>query len=295
MQQFNTVITIYELLLNYLKAKHGQRSVQLLIFINKNKRLSMKIIIVTVCLLSCFIHLQATKIKLSAQEIEQVGKKIWQNECSLSTEKLTWWNDKEDCASLGIGHFIWYPKEHTTLFTEQFPELMRFLKNHRVKVPAWLMSECPWNSREEFFDDFNSKRMLELRELLLNTINLQVKFILKKTEQLINSITKSSAKRQFDRLIATREGIYAVIDYTHFKGPGLNLKEQYNNEGWGLLQVLETMQSSNSALEDFIQSAEIVLKRRVQNAPAEKKEDRWLKGWLNRVANYRLPFSSKIK
>jgi len=40
-----------------------------------------------------------------------IGRKIWQNECAGTVEGLTSWNKGEDFASLGIGHFIWYPAE----------------------------------------------------------------------------------------------------------------------------------------------------------------------------------------
>jgi hypothetical protein len=48
-------------------------------------------------------------------------KKIWQNECNGTIAGLTSWNAGEDFASLGIGHFIWYPKGRRGPFEKVFP------------------------------------------------------------------------------------------------------------------------------------------------------------------------------
>jgi hypothetical protein len=44
--------------------------------------------------------------------------------------------------------------------------------------------------------------------------------------------------------------------------------------------------SGEGAVTDFAQSAVMVLTRRVQNAPPERGEQRWLPGWINRVRAY---------
>ena len=38
---------------------------------------------------------------------------------------------------------------------------------------------------------------------------------------------------------------------------------------------------------DFAEAAARVLERRVQNAPDERREQHWLRGWLRRVDSYR--------
>jgi hypothetical protein len=81
-------------------------------------------------------------------------------------------------------------------------------------------------------------------------------------------------------------GLYALIDYVHFKGTGLAQAERYNNTGWGLLQVLETMDETRPPLQAFVASARINLENRVHNAPAERNESRWLQGWMNRLDTY---------
>jgi hypothetical protein len=58
-----------------------------------------------------------------------------------------------------------------------------------------------------------------------------------------------------------------------------------------LLQVLQQMQSTTVSLENFVAAAEVVLRRRVDNAPVERDEQRWLAGWVNRLQTY-LPLLS---
>ena len=72
------------------------------------------------------------------------------------------------------------------------------------------------------------------------------------------------------------------------KGEGLKGVASYNNQAWGLKQVLENMKGTSighDALVEFSNSAKYVLTRRVQNAPRD--ESQWLKGWYNRVDTYK--------
>src|SRR3954470_18953204 len=89
---------------------------------------------------------------LSETELDAIGRRVWQNECGGSREGLTSWNSGEDFASLGIGHFIWYPRGQRGPFEESFPKLVAFLSAHGEQLPSWLKPDaaCPWNSRKEF-------------------------------------------------------------------------------------------------------------------------------------------------
>ena len=97
---------------------------------------------------------------------------------------------------------------------------------------------------------------------------------------------RDAVRRNFERLAASGKGTFALIDYVNFKGEGTNPKERYKGEGWGLLQVIEGMESGEdvSPIRAFSESAARVLTRRVKNA--EHDESRWLKGWMNRVRSY---------
>ena len=138
--------------------------------------------------------------------------------------------------------------------------------------------------------------MKQLRIFLTDTIDLQADFMVERLrEALPRMLVAGSPERRarieknFNRLAGRPQGCYALIDYVNFKGEGVLLTERYKGQGWGLLQVLAGMAGENgdSALNEFADSAERVLRQRVQNAPPERNEQRWLPGWLNRVASYR--------
>src|SRR6478672_10097195 len=103
-------------------------------------------------------------INLSPAEAQRIGHKIWQNECNGTISGLTSWNAGEDFASLGIGHFIWYPEGRKGPFEESFPKLVAFISSRGAKLPALLLAvgslqPCPWNSRDEFLQAQNTSEM----------------------------------------------------------------------------------------------------------------------------------------
>jgi hypothetical protein len=246
--------------------------------------------------LSSIIHAQS--IQLSSSEAHLIGQKIWHNECRCSTEQLTWWKKGEEWASLGIGHFIWYPAEKRGPFTQTFPELLTFLAQHKVQLPAWLKPNlaCPWQTREAFFDALQSPRMQELRTLLSSTLELQAQFIAQRLERALPEMLNACAlserahiQKQFYRVAQSPMGLYALIDYVNVKGEGTNPTERYNKQGWGLVQVLSRMKGKTTgkeALQEFVTSAKTVLTERVHNAPPSRNEGQWLKGWHNRMDTY---------
>lgn len=231
---------------------------------------------------------------LSNTDLESIGKRVWQNEAAGQVSGLTAWNSGEAFASLGIGHFIWYPTGPKGPFEESFPSLLQFLVQKKVRLPEWLKPDmpCPWTDRDAFLKDAQSQRMRELRALLTSTIPLQSQFLAERLEKGLPSILatlpaqeRAAVKNAFERLAATPEGRFALIDYVNFKGEGTKSTERYQGKGWGLLQVLQAM-PPNGSVRDFSDAAADVLKRRVQNAPAERNEQRWLPGWTRRVQDY---------
>jgi len=81
-------------------------------------------------------------------------------------------------------------------------------------------------------------------------------------------------------------GMYALIDYVNFKGTGVSPQERYQEQGWGLLQVLLHMDNRQPPLQSFVQAAKRILEQRVANAPEQRQEQRWLTGWHNRLDTY---------
>jgi hypothetical protein len=240
----------------------------------------------------------AEPVRISDPDALRIGKRIWQNESSGTVAGLTAWNAGENFASLGIGHFIWYPQGVHGPFDESFPKLLAFARERHVAIPVWLnqSSSCPWNSRAEFSSAQNSPQMRELRQFLSRTIDLQAQFLVARLQQSLAKMLDEAApadraniERQFARVASTPHGCYALVDYVNFKGEGVLHTERYRGEGWGLLQVLEQMHGTENgpgAAREFSNSAAAMLRRRVQNSPPERHEARWLPGWLNRVHSY---------
>jgi hypothetical protein len=238
-------------------------------------------------------------VVLSHADVLRIGKKIWQNECNGTVSGLTSWNKGEDFASLGIGHFIWYPKGKRGPFEESFPKLVSFISKRGAKLPTILLGTgeppCPWNSRVEFLQAQHTPPMNQLRKFLVDTIDLQAEFLIARLDGALPKMLaeaapadRASVQQQFERLTKTPQGCYALIDYVNFKGEGVLHTERYQGQGWGLLQVLESMHGSSEAdaVDEFARAAKAVLTQRVHNAPAERHESQWLTGWLRRVNSY---------
>ena len=239
--------------------------------------------------------------QLSSAELERIGKRIWQNETAGSVEGLTSWNSGEDFASLGIGHFIWYPAGKDGPFEESFPQLISYFRQAGVQVPQWLLQtrDCPWATREAFIRDKNSQHQQDLRRLLSSTVKEQTQFIIARLNAAKPKFQDAAGNaagmvaNNMQLLGQTAAGNFAMIDYVNFKGEGLKPEERYKGQGWGLLQVLVEMgpvASSKDAPAAFARASKAVLTRRVENSPAARKERQWLQGWLNRCGSYAKPF-----
>ena len=242
------------------------------------------------------------KFQLTSHELEWLGEQIYSNECNTNFECLTSWNSGEDFPSLGIGHFIWFRADQESTFEETFPQLIKFMNTKKAPVPAWINEKSdpnsPWTSRKNFYANFVSGKMKELRNFLAQQKALQVEFIVLRFNQTLNQIVldfPESVRPEIEDMIKTiisREdtlGLYALIDYVHFKGTGLSHKERYLGHGWGLRQVLNEMLQKPVTLPSFVESAENVLARRVINAPIERNERQWLAGWSKRLQTYLPP------
>ena len=258
---------------------------------------------VLACLLVALAGIPATadagcSVAIDAPEANTLAAKIWRNESGGDLDKILWWNRGEDFASLGIGHFIWYPAGVEGPFQESFPALLAFLSARGVPMPAWLTEDAapdsPWLTREEFLDQRNGPEATQLRGLLIDTVALQAEFMVARLEAAVDAVVATLPvsgaaviASRFCALAATPAGRYALVDYVNFKGEGIKPEERYAGQGWGLKQVLEEMRGQPPANVDFAAAAARVLERRVRNAPPERREQRWLPGWMRRVDSYR--------
>lgn len=248
--------------------------------------MDMKYLFVSILVLSNLATFCHAEIQLSKSDALILANKIWQNEGDGKDQYLTQWNEGETFASLGMGHFIWYPANISDrLYRESFAKLLTYLKENGVELPYGLTPNTPcfWPNRTVFYKDFDSPKMHELRQLLKTTFLEQTQFmVLRLNQSLPQIIVATSKERQpyiknrFETIAQTPNGIYALMDYINFKGEGVFEKERYQGYGWRLLQVLDAMSenSKNNVLAAFVKAADFVLTRRVKYAP--KEESQWL-------------------
>ena len=179
---------------------------------------------------------------------------------------------------------------------ESFPLLLQYLISNGLKVPGWLRSTdaCPWPDRAQFLADQQSPRMKELRSFLAETVPFQAKFAALRLERALPKMLEAAPieerekiRKNFYRVAAEPDGLYALVDYVNFKGEGTLATERYQGKGWGLLQVLERMPDRpGDSTNQFSEAAAAVLRERVHNAPPNRHEERWLSGWIRRVNSY---------
>ncbi len=230
---------------------------------------------------------------LTPKQLERIGQRIWLNEGAGRIEYLIHWNEGEPFPSLGIGHFIWYPPGVEAPFEESFPKLLAHLAKTGITLPEGITpsNDAPWPDRATFLARRHLPPASELRALLAETVPQQTEFIVQRFRAALPKMKAAMAPARRDRLehhfqllAKTPEGLFAMIDYVNFKGEGTAPQERYKGEGWGLMQVLDAMEESQTprqALEHFVTAADRVLTRRITNAPRD--ESRWLLGgrkWL---------------
>ncbi len=244
---------------------------------------------------------QPSPTVVSAKDLNWIADKVFRNETSGDFQKLVVWNDREEFASLGIGHFIWYPTGRSGPYTETFPGLLDYTKASGIPLPTWLQNpaqrSAPWPNKFAFERAQNDPQMLELRNFLRQTMNLQANYMAERLTRALPTMLNQAPPQDRDRILRnyqtierTPKGLYPLLDYVNFKGEGTNPTERYKGQGWGLLQVLQTMptvEPGPQALDAFANAAEAVLTRRIANSPLERGEAKWLPGWRNRLNTYR--------
>ncbi|HHC75201.1 MAG TPA: hypothetical protein ENK78_09015 [Thiothrix sp.] len=239
-------------------------------------------------------------LTMQRQELRLVSDKIFQNESGGVKSKLVHWNHAENFASVGIGHFTWYPAGRKQRFGSKFPELLNYMVKNGVRLPAWVERArhhgAPWRSRAELMAAKHTPQVRELEDFLYRTRDIQAAFILKRAEEAIPRLMKASPQQHrslvehnLRSLMRSPTGRYALVDYINFKGEGLSMRGGYRGQNWGALQVLIAMRpegNSRAAVNSFATAAMQVLQRRADNSP-NRQDQRWIPGWRNRVETYR--------
>lgn len=239
----------------------------------------------------------------NVKELYAIGDKIFNNEAGGRIDQLVHWNERENFASMGIGHFTWYPRGRAARFGNTFPGLLDYLKKNGVNLPHWIQRArfegAPWRSREELMQAKRTPQVQQFSRLLYNTRHLQAKYIMDRAmramPRLVNKTPprlRSHVANNLNAVANSPGGRYVLIDYVNFKGEGLNRHGGYRGQNWGLLQVLEEMRparSGSQALNEYANAAMRVLERRVRNSDPKRNEKKWLSGWRNRINTYRNP------
>lgn len=237
---------------------------------------------------------------LSDGQKAAIGKKIWQNESAGKVDGLTAWNGGEEFPSLGIGHFIWYPSGFQGPFEESWPKFIAYARQRGAQPPAIALSKSsPWKTQSAFKAAFSSGEMKSLRQWLASTVTLQTDFIIARSRAALPKILAAAPagdrpriQANYQKVAASPQGTYALIDYVNFKGDGTSPTEKYNGLGWGLLQVLAGMKDVSAgpaAASEFAASAKRAMDRRIANSPPARGEARWREGWHNRCDTYGRP------
>lgn len=236
-------------------------------------------------------------------ELYAIGDKIFKNETGGRIDQLSHWNLREDFASMGIGHFTWYPANRAQRFGNTFPGLLDYLKQNGVQLPAWVQRArfegAPWRTREELMAAKRTPQVQQFSQLLYDTRHLQAKYIMDRAMRAMPKLVKTTpphlrglVANNLNAVANSRGGRYVLVDYTNFKGEGLRRNGGYKGQNWGLLQVLEEMKPSkpgSQALNEFADASMRVLERRVRNSDPRRNERKWLPGWRSRTNTYRNP------
>src|SRR5207249_3810779 len=104
----------------------------------------------------------------------------------------------------------------------------------------------------EFLQAEKTPEMKQLRQFLADTVDLQAEFLVARLQTALPKMLaettparREHVQQQFERMTRTPQGCYALVDYVNFKGEGVLHSERYNEQGWGLLQVLEQMREKD--------------------------------------------------
>lgn len=256
---------------------------------------------------------------------QMVARNLLYNETACKAKWVVEWAKDEDFPSLGLAHAIWFPAGIDKGFDESFPETWQFLRqkykaskeNGALKIPAWLdkddIGPAPWKNAEEFkAKQETDPNLMQLSQFLQSptVLEWQAEFAIQRGVKsgykilAASALEKGSPKpdaklcKHLRKLFSSDEGILTIVDYTNFKGEGIDPSEMRgdDNTRWGLKQVIEDMDrypadpNDSSDLQErkkFAASAKQTLgylSRAFADPKARDVRLNWLaKGWSSRI------------
>ena len=232
-----------------------------------------------------------------------IGQRIWRNQSGGTIDGVMAWgaSGNGEYAEIGINQSLWFSENYledptTTKFVEDWPTMARYLKKHGFDIPDWSLEHCPWRTKEQFLASLNDEKVIQLRDLLATdeAVIAQTRCIIKRLQNALPTMLEglprgeaSQIQAHFNCVAQEPNGFYALIDYVNFKGEGISLSERYHAQGWGLLQVLQAMKgNTEDPLQEFVNTAWIVLNQRVENSDPARNEAQYLDGWKARLQTY---------
>ena len=237
--------------------------------------------------------MEPREVVVNDAQANSIGLKVAQNEGVRNRLDQLSWPDDARFSSFGIAHLPWYPQAENNSALSFNGFLLYWSKSQAL--PDWLIEVYypPWNSKEDYLSTKHDVFQRKLSYFLQDNISAQTQYLIanlearlpKMLQEVKNPFARMHVYENFYHVSMQQNGVYALLDYYVFKGEGISPEERYNNQGWGLLQVLENMQGSSDDLIDaFVSSADVILTRRIVNAPSNEKKQ--LVAWRKRVQTY---------
>ncbi|WP_308874745.1 hypothetical protein [Thiothrix subterranea] len=135
---------------------------------------------------------------LSGQELLLIADHIFKNESGGDPDKLVHWNDGENFASMGLGHFTWYPAGRAARFGNTFPDLLGHLQSNGVQLPAWVQQAryqgAPWRTKAKLMRAKQTGQVRELQDLLYQTRLLQAAYIVDRTRRAMPKLVNAAPR-----------------------------------------------------------------------------------------------------
>jgi len=251
------------------------------------------LVVLTGLALIAHYYIEPREIVVNESQAKIIGLKIAENEAVSKRTRLVDWREGERFSSLGIAHFIWYPENENSEGLS-FNGLLTHLSQSRT-LPDWLsnIEFPPWNSKENYLSAKHDVFKNQLSYFLQDNVSEQTSYLIDHLESKLPTMLKEikspfarmHAYENFYHIVMQENGVYTLIDYFVFMGDGTSSNKRYNNQGWGLLHILENMKgNSDNLIQEFVTSADLLLSRRVANAPTD--ETQWLPSWRRRLRTY---------
>lgn len=222
-------------------------------------------------------------------DYREIGRRLWMNDSDQKPRQLVQWDEKQECALMGIGSCTWRPTSRSGSFDEGFPKFVAFARERGVQAPDFMKGAAPWADPADFESDDTGMKE-KMHAWLAEHLELQAQFLVARVSAALPGMMRAAKRPQavrehFEELMRTPDGVYCLVDYLCFMGDGT----QKDARGTGLLHVLQEMRTTpekGSAAAEFAGTATALLQRRAKAPKAPKSDVAHLGAWLKRCRTY---------